>query len=178
VAHRDYSIRGDEIRVSVFTDRIEVYSPGRLPGHVRVDNIVEERFSRNEVIVQVLADMGFIERLGYGIDRMIRLMKEHGLRTPLFAETANGFRVALRGPGEKFIATEVDSHRWAQLGLNERQIAALDYLTAHQRITNCEYQKLYPDVSAETVRRDLSDLVEKDVLLKIVDKRATYYIFK
>ncbi|MDE3091764.1 MAG: putative DNA binding domain-containing protein, partial [Chloroflexota bacterium] len=39
VAHRDYAIRGDEIRVLMFSDRIEVYSPGRLPGHVTVDNI-------------------------------------------------------------------------------------------------------------------------------------------
>ena len=36
VAHRDYSIRGDEIRIAMFADRIEVYSPGRLPGHVTV----------------------------------------------------------------------------------------------------------------------------------------------
>jgi ATP-dependent DNA helicase RecG len=80
VAHRDYQIRGDEIRILLFSDRIEFYSPGRLPGHVTVKNLVDERFSRNETIVQVLSDMGFIERLGYGIDRMIRSMAQAGLR--------------------------------------------------------------------------------------------------
>ncbi len=45
-------------------------------------------------------------------------------------------------------------------------------------ITNREYQKLCPDVSAETVRRDLADLVHRDVLLRIGNKRATYYILK
>ncbi|MGD8905230.1 MAG: ATP-binding protein, partial [Anaerolineae bacterium] len=79
IAHRDYRIAGEEIRVLMFADRIEVYSPGRLPGHITVDNLVEERFSRNEIIVQILSDMGFIERLGYGIDRMIRLMTGAGL---------------------------------------------------------------------------------------------------
>ena len=98
VAHRDYQIRGDEIRVLLFSDRIEFYSPGRLPGHVTVENLVDERFSRNETIVQVLSDMGFIERLGYGIDRMIRLMAEAGLPAPQFEETAAGFRVTLQGP--------------------------------------------------------------------------------
>ena len=178
VAHRDYSIRGDEIRIFMFSDRIEFYSPGRLPGHVTVDNIVEERFSRNEVIVQVLADMGFIERLGYGIDRMIKLMRDYGLPTPRFQETAGGFRVILYGHGEGLVSEEIDRGRWSHLDLNQRQEKALTHLLEKERITNREYQELCPDVSSETIRRDLADLVSKNVLLKIGRKRATYYIFK
>ena len=179
VAHRDYGLHGDGIRISIFSDRVEFYSPGRLPGHVTVENIVDERFSRNEVIVQVLSDMGFIERLGYGIDRMIRLMAEEGLPLPLLRETANGFVVTLYGPGEDFLPERGSRHRqWRLMGLNERQIKALEYLSEHQRITNREYQDLCPDVSSETIRRDLANLVRRDILLKIGDKRATYYIFK
>lgn len=178
VAHRDYAIRGDEIRVMMFSDRIEVYSPGRLPGHVTVDNIVDERFSRNEVIAQVLADMGFIERLGYGIDRMIRLMREWGLPAPRFVETTNGFKVTLRGPGEKLVGEEADRSKWRHLDVNERQQAALELLAKNQRITNREYRDLYPDVSEETIRRDLADLVEEGILLKMGDKKGTYYILK
>ena len=178
VAHRDYSIRGEGIRVLMFSDRIEFYSPGRLPGHVTLNNIVQERFSRNEVIVQILADMGFIERLGYGIDRMIQLMLDHGLPDPVFQETANGFQVTLYGHGESLISDEVDARHWRHLHLNERQEKALAYLAERGRITNREYQELCSDVSAETIRRDLADLVDKNLLLKIGDKRATYYIFK
>jgi ATP-dependent DNA helicase RecG len=178
VAHRDYQIRGDEIRVLMFSDRIEFYSPGRLPGHVTVENLVEERFSRNEVIVQVLSDMGFIERLGYGIDRMIRLMAEAGLPAPRFEETAAGFQVTLQGPGTALISEGADVHRWRHLGVNERQEQALVYLAEKGRITNREYQELCPEVSAETIRRDLVDLVRKNLLLKIGEKRATYYILK
>jgi ATP-dependent DNA helicase RecG len=64
------------------------------------------------------------------------------------------------------------------MGLNERQMQALEYLSEHGRITNREYQELCPGVSSETIRRDLANLVERDLLLKIGDKRATYYIFK
>jgi ATP-dependent DNA helicase RecG len=179
VAHRDYSLRGDDIRVSIFTDRIEFYSPGRLPGHVTVQNIVDERFSRNQVLVQILSDMGFIERLGYGIDRMIKLMADEGLPLPQFRETANGFVVTLYGPGEEFVSQQASRRReWRLMGLNERQMAALEYLSEHGRITNRDYQALSPDVSSETIRRDLADLVSRDLLLKIGKKRATYYIFK
>jgi len=178
VAHRDYAMRGDEIRVLMFGDRVEVYSPGRLPGHVTIANIVEERFARNEVITQVLADLGFVERLGYGIDRMIRLMREWGLPAPRFTETANGFRVTLRGPGDKWVSDEVDRSQWRHLDLNERQQAALEFIAKHQRIAHREYREMFPDVSEETIRRDLADLVEKDALLKMGDKKGTYYILK
>lgn len=177
VAHRDYQIRGDEIRVLMFRDRIEFYSPGRLPGHVTVENLVHERFSRNEIVVQVLSDLGFIERLGYGIDRMIRLMDQAGLPAPRFEETAAGFQVTLAGKGGA-LAEQPASRPWRHLGLNERQEKALAYLADRGRITNRDFQELCPDVSPETIRRDLADLVGHDLLLKIGEKRATYYILK
>ncbi len=178
VAHRDYQVRGDEIRILLYSDRIEFYSPGRLPGHVTLQNLVHERFSRNEAIVQVLADLGFIERLGYGVDRIIRLMSEAGLPSPRFQETAAGFQVTLVGPGRAFIGQGQATRSWRHLGLNPRQEEALTYLVEAGRITNREFQELCPDVSAETIRRDLADMVSKNILLKIGEKRATYYIFK
>ncbi len=179
VAHRDYSIQGDDIRVLLFSNRLEVFSPGRLPGPMTVANIASERFSRNAAVVQVLADMGFIERLGYGVDRILALMRKAGLRRPHFEETAGGFRVTLYGQGEASGSRPAISlpHREA-LELNPRQELALNYVTGHRRITNREFQDLCPDVHAETIRRDLADLVEQGILLKIGDKRATYYILK
>lgn len=179
VAHRDYSVRGEGIRIALFADRLECYSPGRLPGHVTLENIVEERFSRNETLVQVLADWGLIERLGYGIDRMLRQMEEAGLPPPTFRETAAGFLVVLQGqPFEPSGPDGVDTREWVRMGLNERQIAALLHLTEQRRITNRDLQELAPDVSPETIRRDLADLVERGLLLKVGEKRATYYILK
>lgn len=181
VAHRDYSVEGEGIRISMFSDRIEFYSPGRLPGHVTVENIMEERYSRNPVIVQVLADLGMIERLGYGINRMVHLMAEWSLPAPVFKETSAGFQVTLVGPGEKMVLQQPargDVELWARQGLNERQIQALGYLAEHGTITNREYRELVPDVTDETVRRDLADLVDRNLLLKVGDKRATYYILK
>ncbi|MFX1411771.1 MAG: ATP-binding protein, partial [Promethearchaeota archaeon] len=178
VAHRDYSIRGEAIRISVFNDRIECYSPGRLPGHVTVQNIVDERFSRNEAIVQVLADMGYIERLGYGINRMIQLMEAHGSRPPVFQERAAGFQVTLHSAIDEPAPDASELARWLEMGLNDRQAQAMQYLARHPRITNREFRELCPDVSNETIRSDLADLVDRNVLLKVGDKRATYYILK
>jgi ATP-dependent DNA helicase RecG len=125
--------------------------------------------------VQVLADLGFVERLGYGIDRMLRLLDQAGQPPPHFEETAAGFRVTLY---PRAAPPPVKPRRWAHLDLGERQEKALQYVIDEGRITNREYQGLCPDVSAETIRRDLADLVHKDLLLRIGRKRATYYILK
>jgi ATP-dependent DNA helicase RecG len=178
IAHRDYSIRGEGIRLLMFNDRLQIYSPGRLPGHVTLENLVEERFSRNEAIVAVLTDFGYIERLGYGIDRMIAAMHEANLPDPTFEELAAGFQVVLQSAGASMVSPNPAAQPWGHGFLNERQEKALAHLQVNGRITNSEYQTLAPDVSPETIRRDLADLVEKNLLLKIGAKRATYYILK
>lgn len=211
IAHRDYTVRGEGVRILMFSDRMEIYSPGRLPGHVTLENLKDERYSRNESIVAVLSDLGYIERLGYGIDRMIVTMQETGLPEPIFEETAAGFRVTLRSrpepsprsrttgrrTGGEPARAQADVALGGDMGgdiggdsldevaaivaghfLNERQEQALAYIAQHGRITNSDYQSLIPDVSAETIRRDLADLVDRNLLLRIGEKRATYYILK
>jgi len=173
VAHRDYRLTGNQIHVLIFADRVEVRSPGRLPGHMNLNNLVRERYSRNEAIVQVLADLGFIERLGYGIDRMISAMQDAGQRPPAFEEGEASFSVTL-------YAREVDPLALprTQTAQQERWQKMLAYLKANGQITNREYQELCPDVNPETLRRDFADLTARGVILRIGDKRGTYYILK
>ena len=177
VAHRDYRLTGSQIQVFMFSNRVEVRSPGKLPGHVTLKNLLKERYSRNEAIVQVLADMGFIERLGYGIDRMLRVMKERNQAEPKFEETDGGFMVTLFA---KPTAAEVISATGgtANNAQQQRLQKMLDFLREHGRITNSDYQKLSPDVNPETLRRDFVDLVERGVVMRVGDKRGTYYILK
>ena len=116
---------------------------------------------------------------GLGIDRMIQQMEQAGLPPPDFRETAAGFLVTLQGHTfASSVAEGVDTQEWEKMGLNERQIAALLHLAEHRRITNRDLQEIAPEVSAETLRRDLADLVERGLLLKVGEKRATYYILK
>lgn len=181
VAHRDYSVAGDGIRLFIFRDRMEVISPGGLPGPVTIDNILEERFSRNPIIVQVLSDLGFIERLGYGVDRVVQLMRERKLPAPTFEETAGGFRVSLRNEPEAPPAAETApltyGGEYLGIAINPRQEAALIFLNSgNPRITNSDLQALCPEVHPETIRRDLAALVEKDILRKLGEKRGSYYV--
>lgn len=175
VCHRDYRLTGRRVEVRQFDDRLEISSPGGLPGYITLDNIVEEHFSRNPRLVNGLFEWGYIEQLGLGIDRMIEEMVQAGHPAPEFKPTSYSFTVVLRrGAG---VPQPRAVPEWAER-LNERQIRALQYLQSYGRITNREYHDLCPDVTPETLRLDLADLVDKGLVVKIGDKKGTYYILK
>jgi ATP-dependent DNA helicase RecG len=177
IAHRDYNLQGDSIHLNIYSDRLEVTSPGGLPGPITIENILSARYSRNPVIIQVLADLGYVERLGYGLDRAVTSMRQNSLTPPRFEESAGTFRVSLHNtPSDDIPPQELG--QFLGLDINPRQEAALNYLVTRRRITNREFHELCPDVHPETLRRDLSDLVSKGVLIKIGDKKSTYYVLK
>lgn len=93
VVHRSYAIGGDHIRVELFDDRLEVESPGRLPGLVRVDTIRTTRFARNPRIARALADLDYGRELGEGVNRMYEEMGRVGLPEPVFVQTPASLRV-------------------------------------------------------------------------------------
>jgi ATP-dependent DNA helicase RecG len=172
LAHRDYRLGGRRVEIRMFEDRLEVISPGGLPGYITVDNIVEEHFSRNPRIVAGLFQWGYIEELGLGIDRMIEEMLQYGHPAPEFKATPYSFSVILRNTRERRPVLA-----WEQ-NMSERQMRALAHVREFGRITNRDYRTVCPSVSPETLRLDLADLVDRGLLLKVGDKKGTYYILK
>ncbi|HEY1409913.1 MAG TPA: ATP-binding protein, partial [Promineifilum sp.] len=172
VAHRDYRITGRRIELRMYADRLEIISPGGLPGYMTVDNLVDEHFSRNPRLVNGLFQWGYIEELGLGIDQMIEEMLQAGHPPPDFRATPHSLTVVLSNKRDR-----TTSPRWTR-SMNERQARAVNFVRESGSITNREYRQLCPDVSPETLRLDLVDLVERGVLLKIGSKKGTYYILK
>ena len=86
VVHRDYSISGSRIRLFVFSDRLEIYSPGDLPNTLTVDTLAHRQFTRNETLV------GLLGRLTYEIN-----VHDAPLRKGRFLETrGDGIRIVLK----------------------------------------------------------------------------------
>jgi len=84
IAHRDYLISGPAIRLFIFKERIELYSPVGLPNTITLETMKYKQFSRNQTLVSFLTGLGFMERRGKGILRMINLMREYNLPPPHF----------------------------------------------------------------------------------------------
>lgn len=97
LAHRDYSIAGTDVMLSIFSDRLEVQSPGRLPNTVTIDGLRSGmRYARNQTLVNVLRDYGYVDARGMGIrNKVIPLMNDHNGTDPEFVEEDNRFTVQL-----------------------------------------------------------------------------------
>jgi ATP-dependent DNA helicase RecG len=172
ICHRDYRLKGRRIEIRMYSDRLEVISPGGLPGFITVENIKDEHFSRNPRVVNGLFQWGYIEELGLGIDRMMEVMQQAGQKPPYFDARPYSFAVTLFNEREKQAPPE-----WTR-NTNYRQTRALQYIRDNGSITNREYRQLCQGVTAETLRLDLVDLVDKGIIIKLGSKKGTYYILK
>lgn len=95
-AHRDWT-RNTDIEISVYSDRMEVVSPGALPNGMTVEKVISgQRVPRNNNIVNVLRDYGLMKHLGMGVRRTVMpLMRKHNNREPQFEATEDFFKVIL-----------------------------------------------------------------------------------
>ncbi|MCY4158702.1 MAG: putative DNA binding domain-containing protein [Bacteroidetes bacterium] len=99
VVHRDYSREGTDIEISMYTDRLEIISPGGLPNGVTVEKMKQGvvRVARNELIKEILRDYGYIEHFGMGVrNRIIRLMRDYNNTDPDLIGYEDRFKVCLR----------------------------------------------------------------------------------
>lgn len=96
IAHRDYTITVTDVELSIYNNRLEVISPGRLPNTVTVDKMrAGYRASRNELVKEVLRDYDYVEATGLGVPRkIVRGMQEHNGTEPDLRE--EGDRVIVR----------------------------------------------------------------------------------
>jgi ATP-dependent DNA helicase RecG len=97
VAHRDYTVAVADVELAIFTDRLEVLSPGRLPNTVTIEKMKSGyRASRNELIKEVLRDYRYVDARGLGIPRkIIPLMRDHNDTEPELVEEDDRFVVRL-----------------------------------------------------------------------------------
>lgn len=96
VIHRDYSI-SDDIHILIYNNRIEINSPGRLPGYVTLNNILEARYSRNTKIVRTLNRYKNPPNkdMGEGLNTAFQKMKEWRLREPSINLDGNYVKVII-----------------------------------------------------------------------------------
>ena len=172
VCHRDYRDQSSKIIIKIFSDSIEFFNLGGLPKNITIKNITEQQYSRNPVIARSLAKIGFIEELGEGWDK---ILDEHG-KHPLHPKMPK-----IGGDGTSMLVTIYSTREKMErpvIGdLNERQRTALEYIKTNGRITNREYQKLNL-VGNKTAYKDLSDLVDKGVLIPKGKGRSRRYILR
>ena len=166
LAHRDWSLEGAKVRLFMFDDRLEIWSPGRLPPPITLERLGYDQFSRNRLIARVLVERGYVEEVGLGIRRMREEMGSLGLPEPEFREDGFSFVITFRSiaPRQGVAAAPDPFRALLERGeISERQYRGLLYLREHGEIRRRQYVQV-AGVSERTAARDLADLVETSLL--------------
>lgn len=145
VLHRDYSV-ADDVHIRIFDNRIEVQSPGRLPAHITVKNILDERAARNGTIVRILNKFPDPPNkdVGEGLNTAFAAMHDLGLKEPIIVEKENSVLVTIRHES-----------------LASPEEAIMDYLSVHSTIKNAQ---------ARSVTHIRADYQIKTIFGRMVDK--------
>jgi len=180
LAHRDYSLEGRAIEVYMYDDRLEVLSPGGLPGFLKIDHLQERKgmhYARNPLIVRVLTDMGIMHSVGQGFSTIFKEMQKNGLNPPEVKVSGNCFQVVLRNAPLMDESTLLWLKNFKTHLLNSRQIRILAYARAHGLIfSSADYQKL--GVDRDTAYVEIKELINKGIVKQLKRHGKIYQIIE
>lgn len=167
--HRNYM--GAMTQIRVYDDSINVWNGGTLPEDMDSEALKRPHRSspRNPIIADVCFKGGLIDSWGSGTIKIIDTCKQAELPEPELVEQQGGFSVTL-------FKNRLTVEQLTKRGLNDRQLRAVEYVKEKGRITNREYQNINA-ISQRTASRELSDLVEKEVLKSSETKGAGSYFY-
>jgi ATP-dependent DNA helicase RecG len=164
IQHRDYEAFDGGISVVVRPHGIEIWNSGALPSGMTIDDLKRGHHSRphNPDIAHVFFLRGFVERIGSGAERMIRMCRRAGLPDPEWSQDSGGIMVVLRKAA-------------GAAALNERQTTLLRSMKPEEAISSADVRERF-SISDRQARNDLTDLVKTGFLRRVGSGPATRYV--
>ncbi len=168
LVHRNYA--GAHTQIKIFDDRICFWNDGALPEDLTIELLKQRHSSkpRNPVIADVCFKGGYIDAWGRGIEKIIDACQEAKLPEPEFEENSGGVLVTL-------FKDRYAKDRLSKMGLNERQIKAVQLIREKEQISLMDLQMVYKTITRKTLYRDLQSLVEKGILKAQGDRKGRKY---
>jgi ATP-dependent DNA helicase RecG len=164
IVHRDYYIPGP-IKIAIFDDRVEIFSPGIFPGPLNSSNLeMGLTYIRNFMISRILREAGYIEKLGSGFLTLFKSYREALLPAPIVIEGVGFVKCILPRRNSKYPIEAED--------LPEQQLLKIFFTTDEIKAADV-IRSL--SVSRATANRLLTKLLSQGIVMKIGQGRATRY---
>ena len=154
IIHRDYRSSSDSV-VKVFNDKIEFYNPGRLPENISIQDLKENNYKstpRNKAIAEFFKNLGWIEKYGSGIGRIINYFKEENLPLPEFKLQGEGFLVTVYAAVNTYVVENV-----VENVVEKRSQEILKLILRDKKISAKQISELL-EITERTAQRDLENL--------------------
>jgi ATP-dependent DNA helicase RecG len=157
VLHRDYSIVAD-IQIRIFDNRVEIESPGRLPGHVTTKNILDTQSARNPSIVRLVNKFPNPPNkdVGEGLNTAFRAMEALRLKPPKIEEKETSVLVVI-----------------AHESLGSPEELVMSYMESHDEITNSQARDITGIKSENSMKNVFLRLKAKGLLEPIPERKGS-----
>lgn len=157
VLHRDYSVTADT-QIRIFDNRVEIESPGKLPGHVTVDNILNTQSARNPQMVRLINKFPNPPNkdVGEGLNTAFEAMKNLKLKPPQILESDSSVIVKIRHEP-----------------LASAEELVLTYLKSNDEITNSKAREITGIKDANQMKEVFNRLKEMTQLERVPGKFST-----
>lgn len=155
----------------MFDDRLEIQSPGKLGGFITLDNMINNRYSRNPQIARTLLEFGLVRELNEGIKRIYSSMEEYFLNRPIYSEPnhssvllvlENNIVVRANRKQEYLKNTANIRSKWNDLSYAEQKV--LQVINDKGEITADEVSNII-DRGRTTSVKLLNGLIEKGLIV-------------
>jgi ATP-dependent DNA helicase RecG len=162
VLHRDYSIATD-VHIRIYDNRIEVESPGKLPGHVTRENILREQSARNPKIVRLINKFPDPPNkdVGEGLNTAFAAMEKIRLKKPEIEEKDNSVVVYI-----------------AHSPLASPEETVIEYLNSHHEITNSIGRELTAIRSENSMKDVFLRLKKRKLIEPVPGKKGNLYAWR
>jgi len=176
LVHADYSISGMTLRVSIFSDRMEIESPGMLPFGYTLDDFVSGiSHVRNKVIARVFRELHMMEEWGTGYRRISQVCEEGRYPLPLWEEIGTSIRVTLYPCGSEKIHLKKSEDSI----LSVRQEEILSLFQKKPDLTAKEiHDQLHENISERQLRADLLKLKKVNRIKTVGKGPNTRWVLK
>lgn len=162
IVHRNYHIKAP-IKVAIYDDRIEIFSPGSFPGPLDLKNLKSGiTYLRNPMICKIFREIGYIEKLGTGIITIFESYEKRGLLDPKIIEGENYVKCILPRILKKKVVLNKEEENLEKLFVLSTEISVEDV----QKILG---------VSRQTASRKMNKLIKKGFVQRVGKTRSTRY---
>lgn len=174
LVHKMYTVRGD-IFINLFTDRLEIHSPGLLPLGVTPQNIISQSVRRNNQLAQVFYDLQLMEREGYGYDRVYEILLSEGKPVPVVEEGDDRVVVTTYRRIVKPEIIKLVEKANVEYGLRQKEVISLGLIAQHTSLPALELAKRLNIKEAQGIRTWLGRLVDLGLVESKGKTKATEY---
>jgi len=163
LVHRNYHIQAPS-KISIYDDRIELYSPGDFSGPIEQDQLLKGlTYLRNPAICKIFREMGLVEKMGTGFINIFKSYEEWGLEEPQIIEGANFIKCILpRGSSRLTTGNQQTEESILALFYSQNEITIQDVINKFS-------------ISRATAQRWLNSLIEKRLIERIGRTRNLRY---